>query len=360
MDVNALAVIPPTPDEPAMKTTVDYVSKRDQTMTALERSVILAPFTALQSQKTTPPLWLRRLFIVSNNNCTTEHKRRRSDRGELTPSVGGVYGCTFGNIVDFCKPNNAKRSVVAKRISKFIEYILRLSRQLSGLDAPYLSMGLDGSRVSRTQRKVIKELARTKLDSKYGYTSTAVGATAAIITSIWMLLTPQNAEDIMKSDTLAHALASAESALHNWPVAASDVPQTHESALDAECRALHRAIKSAEIGANLASDHNKSPYEIVMSQLHFALLGAFPPRKLQEDSQSDTLDMIDNLALFAHINMANNRKFISLMNVEDSNCAISSLERREQLSSSCSESSWNSMSSSYSYSSSFSLCGSDE
>ena len=248
------------------------MSVRDIHLSATDTSTLLAGLFPYQSGKT---INLRQLFLSSNV------RKRKSMVAFL--SGRGI-------------PN--ERKSVMDAIRSALQPAAEGLMTMRGTDVRFLSLGFLSCKVDQQQSQVLPELvcASRHLRSE---SAIAVGCTAALISAFAVMATvPNHARFIMHDESFLKALRCAEQSLTYWRVGSVDAT----GSLQAEKRALERAILGARGVAEFAVQTSMNPGDALRLQLSVALACAFPKHALVDEHQQSLLlnfIMARNLAVTA-------------------------------------------------------------
>lgn len=256
-----------------------------------EREILFRPSLQWQYVNKSPPLYLRRLLLRAPGS-----RRGRHDRGVETSS--SVFGTVLSNLIAHCLLPRAKKCHVFIVIRERLARIARLLSLSSGGDVQFLARGIASAPLVRSQRRLLPELKNTGIDAKYGCVATPVGATAAVICTVALLVSKGTCEWIKSRALLLSALIRAESQLIDWGQAGSWDAEARAS-LEAERRALARAAKAVEVAIVQSTEQNLGAMESMRLQLAAAEHGAFPPCSIGQNTQAMLTRKIEAREMFA-------------------------------------------------------------
>lgn len=176
------------------------------------------------------------------------------------------------------------------------ERLLRISKLLSlssGPDVEFLARGLASAPLVRSQRRLLPEIKSAGVDSRYGCVATPIGATAAIICTIALLVSRESSQWLKERAVLLSALVRAESQLVDWSQTGTWDAEARSS-LEAEKRALARATKAVEIAILQSTEQNLDSMTSMRLQLAAAEHAAFPPCRIGQSTQDAVIQKIQS------------------------------------------------------------------
>ena len=225
--------------------------------------------------------------------------------GELVPTVGSVFGCTLSNIVSYLSGRGVacERAAILRSLRRFLVPAARATSLMRGDDQPHLARGLAACRVVHAQRQFLRELngaKRLKLDSKYGNTGTAFGATASLLGCFHVLSErPCDCAHLATDGSIVKVLRASCETLQEWLMRVG-LDDNHWTALRVEFRCARRAwlaarrVQRAQL-AQRASEAAEAAEaaELVRTQLSAALHAAYPIADVCEQTQMQLCECID-------------------------------------------------------------------
>jgi len=296
--VNAAPVVPPAPlmSEGAaispMLYPVSLVTVTDSRRATSEKDVLFKPFLKWQISNKSPSLYLRRLILRSPGP-----RRGRHDQGVQTSSC--VFGTVLANLMAHCLLPRAKKSALIVIVRARLLRISKLLSLSTGPDVEFLARGLASAPLVRSQRRLLPEIKNARVDSRYGCVATPIGATAAIICTIALLVSRDSAGWMKERAVILSALVRAESQLEDWGQTGSWDTEARSS-LEAEKRALARASKAVEVAILQSSEQNVDAMTSIRLQLAAAEHGAFPPCYIGQNTQNAIVKKIESRQLMAN------------------------------------------------------------
>ncbi len=241
----------------------------------------------------TPPLWIRRLVLA--HNAPTRRKtdkiekpvRKRASARAPVDSFAVIFGSTLKSIFDFVgiHPSKGAQICALRRTLQFLTPAAAALASVSGIDRPYLAAGLCAHHVAPKQRKLISENIEAQNARSYlgrnGLKDVAVGATAAILISHWLLLSEATTVPQITSisASLYNLITSIDYTLTNWPVYAAPNRLQMEMLNCARCaerRAIGRCRAIAITAIRTAKANALLPADSLKLQLKSMLKAAWP------------------------------------------------------------------------------------
>jgi len=265
------------------------------------------------------------ISITSDFVDKSGRKRRITDTTlrDLGSECGGlVYGVTAGTLLAYC----GCRKGVAPQALRVLHSALRPMSQAivcaSGVDATHLCAGMFAHRQSRAQMNYVglteqaSPTVSVQINRRFGSSSMLVGATIALFCVFTLLsnhtiaLASGATIDSLKSDIewivnkncLLDAAVNVADAVrgavpsHGFAAA----PLWEFEAVEAELRALQRAIVGVRVAMEMARKNGLSPRDALTLQLDYFAKAAYPASvRLDAGTQSKLLNNIAN-PLFFH------------------------------------------------------------
>lgn len=189
----------------------------------------------------------------------------------------------------------ARKTHLLTLISERLKRMAALLARSSGPDATRLGRGLAAGRVVKSQLRRLPELSACKLDCRYGNAGTCIGATAAVLTAIGILVNCNNADWFRRRAALLSALVRTEGHLTDWCSRGTDVDAA--AVLACECRAIARSIRAVEVAILISAESGLDAIQSMRLQLSAAQKAAFAPTYLSLHSQTDVLETIERREL---------------------------------------------------------------
>jgi len=303
-------VVPPTPPVTCVPASVvgsplivdlehsDELSKAEVQAAGQDRVQALGPFFEYQRQL----VYVRRLVLTLP--CPTSGKRTRdyAKARNSVPVCGSAFGTTLGSVCTYLEGRGVpgERAYVLRSVRTQLLPIADAIKSMRGTDVIFLSRGLASCRVAHAQRVAITE-PLAKIDSKYGNPYTCLGATAAILACFGVMATvPLHARHLVDDNSFVKTLRCVLDQLDHWRSSACAMAEDAWQALNAERRALRRATDGARLAAYVWQD--APPHELIMRQIEWARIGAFPCNTLvNEFTQPNLLRAIETQDLFTSV-----------------------------------------------------------
>ena len=211
---------------------------------------------------------------------------RREARDSVS-CCGATFGATMGNIVGYLEGRGvpAERARILRGVRAQLADAAGALATMDGDDVHHLARGMAACRVVGPQRGALPELPGVnphcpRIDSKYGHVATAVGTTAALIAIFGVMCeVPAQCAHIATDESFIKAMRCAQAALAAWSTPALQLRDEHWSALEAERRALERAIDGAREASRAAARMGASAERTMALQLAWARRAAYPPHE---------------------------------------------------------------------------------
>jgi len=211
---------------------------------------------------------------------------RREARDSVS-CCGATFGATMGNIVGYLEGRGvpAERARILRGVRAQLADAAGALATMNGDDVHHLARGMAACRVVGPQRGALPELPGVnphcpRIDSKYGHVATAVGTTAALIAIFGVMCeVPAQCAHIAADESFIKAMRCAQAALAAWSTPALQLRGEHWSALEAERRALERAIDGAREASRSAARLRATPERTMALQLAWARRAAYPPHE---------------------------------------------------------------------------------
>ena len=221
--------------------------------------------------------------------------RAREGGGSVT-CCGATFGATMGNIVGYLERHNQRKGERAHLLRAVGAQLTAADRALQtmwGEDANYLGRGTGIYRVVLAQRSELPELSslRRIRDGPGGrHPGAAVGTTASLI-ALFACMCEVGAQcaHIASDESFIKAMRCAEAALMAWSTPSLCLRSSHWRSLEAERRALERAIDGAREAALRAVELGSTPEQKMALQLAWARQAAYPQNSCVDLSTQEAL-----------------------------------------------------------------------
>lgn len=240
-------------------------------------------------------------------------KRKSGERGLMAATsecAGAVYGCCLGSLVSYLSMKNVSMSFTVRQIEAILTPIAALAMKCRGVDAKLLCSGLASSRMLRTQLAYMNSsTVPTSMHSRNGNPLTMIGVSASIFVVFSVLsssmLGSVSSEDLktginwmVEHRSIEHVLQTAdENALGAVPLDGfAGAPAFEVDAVDAEHRAIQRALCGVACARKFSDQHNLSSLSTFRKMLEWFSLSAWPAGELlNERTHSEVLLRLSNV-----------------------------------------------------------------
>ena len=332
IEERAPKVVPPTPpvgsSPPIAPERVEaLVTRRECSVAATCEGFRLLPGLFHYQQQRSQTVSVRRLLLApppaNAPNAPAMSERKRKERGTTGPAgpggpsrdgggsvacCGATFGATMGNIINYLEHSNQRKGERARLVRAVGAQLAAADAALQtmwGEDANHLGRGTGLYRVVVAQRSELPELAsmrRMRADAPGGHhLGAAVGTTASLI-ALFACMCEESLQcaHIAADESFIKAMRCAEAALLAWTTPALCLRTSHWRALEAERRALERAIDAAREACRHAADVSASPELRMALELGWAMQAAFPTNKCVDfTTQSKLRQCVRDRSLFA-------------------------------------------------------------
>ena len=258
---------------------------------AISESVTFHPKLFWQSGST---LMLRRLLLAPRKIQRGRVVRKMIARRDATAQqcVGVVFGCSLANLMHYARGSKHKVYRVMREIRRCLEPVSAQILRMSGKDRAVLSQGIASHRVVLQQQKKMREIARAPpIDSKMGHAGVVLGITAALLV-VFTVLAADAADATFGqglSSTISTMLFQVADALRAWRLPACSNITAARVAIDAEMRAVQRAIAGVRRAGTLARQNNLDFFAQLKLELKLYALAAWPPGMIVEEETHDSV-----------------------------------------------------------------------
>lgn len=238
------------------------------------------------------------LALRDTPSQTSGRKRRGGgDRGVISSSsecAGVVYGCCLGSLVAYLHIPGVSVAFTVRQIEAVLSPVASAALKTRGVDARLLCTGLASSRMLRTQISYLNVLnVPMSLHSRNGNPSTMIGVCASIFvvfsvlsssmlgsvdqhdldTSIQWMVANRSIERVLE---VANETAEGALPLDGW----TSAPKFEIEALDAEQRAIQRAIRAVSCARQFSERHGLAPCSTFRKMLDWYSMAAWPVGEL--------------------------------------------------------------------------------
>ena len=324
IEERAPKVVPPTPpvgsSVPIAPERVEaLVTRRECSVAATCEGFRLLPGLFHYQQQRSQTVSVRRLLLAPPTDATPMSERKRKERGTgpggssrdgggSVACCGATFGATMGNIINYLEHNNQRKGERARLVRAVGAQLAAADAALQtmwGEDANHLGRGTGLYRVVVAQRSELPELAsmrRIRADAPGAHhLGSAVGTTASLIALFaCMCEETQQCAHIAADESFIKSMRCAEAALMAWTTPALCLRTSHWRALEAERRALERAIDAAREACRHAIELSASPELKMALELGWAMQAAFPTNKCVDfTTQSKLRQCVRDRSLFA-------------------------------------------------------------
>jgi len=249
---------------------------------------------------------------------TTGRKRRSGHRGAIQSSSecsGAVYGCFLGTIVSYLQTTGVSVAFTVRQIEAVLSPVAASALKTRGVDARLLCTGLASSRMVRTQLVYLslqKKDGPLSLHSRNGNPSTMIGMCASLFV-VFSLLSSSMLGSVDKHDLNSSIVFMLEN--HTIERVLKEANETAENALpldgwtsahifeleavDAEHRAIERAIRAVSCARRYASAHALAPASTFRKILEWYSIAAWPAGELlNERTHENILHRMNNIEYY--------------------------------------------------------------
>ena len=256
-------------------------------------------------------------FLALRESASTKRggKRKSCERGVAAATsecIGVVYGCCLGSLVAYLNMKNVSIAFTVRKIEAILTPIAALATRCYGVDAMLLCRGLASSRMLRTQLSYTRCQHIPTMHSRNGHPLTMIGVSASIFV-VFSILSSSMLDSVttdlksgidwmLDNHSLERVLqTAAENALGAVPVDGfAAAPSFEVDAVDAEHRALQRALCGVVCARSFSSQHNLSNSSTFRKMLEFYSLSAWPAGELlNERTHSDVLLRLKNVDYYS-------------------------------------------------------------
>ena len=209
-------------------------------------------------------------------------------------SAGCTFGCTFGNLMQFCRAEKHSLHTCMLQMRRVLRACGKAMCKNSGQDKSFLTRGLGIHRVMKAQARHFPELRTCKrIDSKAGHVGICFGMTMSVLIAFeCMCRDPKDVSELSKH--LISCIRDCASALEHW-----DLRKTEDEDVLESRAAEHRAMKRAQAGVlraqHLSETNQLDDEQALRLQLDCFRRAAWPSgEELNEESQTSLLERIES------------------------------------------------------------------
>lgn len=215
-------------------------------------------------------------------------KRKHSNSFNQFATQGAIFGTCLGNLVHHARGNKHRLFRVMRALRCCLEPAATALSTMCGADRPHLVRGMACHRVLSTQGRTFAELKNCpSIDSKMGHIGVAIGATASVLVLYAAsALDPDDAATA--SSSMLATMHAALKALQTWRFS-GHVSDDAATSLQAETRAMERAIAGCARGTLVADAHNLAPLERLELQVAAARRAAWPAGEIVDAEAHEML-----------------------------------------------------------------------
>lgn len=232
-------------------------------------------------------------------------RKRRAERSALaatTECAGTVFGCCLGSLVAYLKLAGVSTAFTVRQIEAALSPLAAAALKTHGVDSQWLCAGLASARVLRAQVALAStDDVNVALHSRNGNPLTMIGACASIFVTFSILASPMlgsvdskqlqdDLEWLVDHNTLETTLRSASVLANAVPIDGWAAALPFELAsLDAEQRALERAMSGVRVAREFAEKHRFQAASTLRKMLDWFARAAWPAGELLNERTHDAV-----------------------------------------------------------------------